>query len=205
MVTTCKWMERPSTVTHHPQAQPSQPPCRWQGPPPPSAFTLVNTALNMVQAVLASSCVPLLGQGVLPALHPSTSLTLPRPPAWTALLASSPMPLAQPSWLTALAALLGSILKLEPAPPVLSASTSLTLLPPPVWTALLASSPQALGPQSALGAPLGPTLQAAVGPSPLAAVCVQWLILMVNPASRTQLGTMKQTRTAPSPSQGLAQ
>jgi len=70
----------------------------------------------MVQAVLASSCVLLLG--VLHALPPSTSLSLPQPLVWTALLASSPMPLAQPSWLTALAVLLGSILKLEAAPPV---------------------------------------------------------------------------------------
>ena len=54
-------------------------------------------------------------------------------------------------------------------------------------------------------APVGPTLQAAPGPSPLAAVHVQWLNMMASLASRTQLGTMKPTRTAPSPSRGLAQ
>ena len=146
-----------------------------------------------------------------PVLSPLTSLIQPLPPAWTALLATPPLALAPASWLTALPVLLASTLLLGSAPPVLHRSTSLPQLPPPAWTALLARSPLALALLcwlSALAAPVGPTSQAAQapGPSPLAAVCVQWLtLMMVNPASKTQLGTMKPTRTAPSPSQGLAQ
>jgi hypothetical protein len=54
--------------------------------------------------------------------------------------------------------------------------------------------------------PVEPSLlQAAPGPSPLAAALVQWLGQIPSLASKTQLGTMKPTRTVPSPSQGLAQ
>jgi hypothetical protein len=144
----------------------------------------------------------------------STSLPQPPPPAWSALLASGPMPLDQPSWLTVLAVLLAIMLQqlVVSAAPALMASTNPALAPPPAWTALLATPPAALALSSCqaalyttLAVPVGPTLQAASGPSPLAAVCVQWLSMMANPASRTQMGTLKPTRTAPSPSQGLAQ
>ena len=187
-MTTCKWMEGPSTVEAHLAPLHSLHPWHCQAQAPALPSTLMD-----LQMVLASSCVPLLD--VLHVMPPHTSLTQPLPPAWTALLASSPLGLAQPSWLIALAVLLGSISKLGPAPPVLSTSTSLSLAPPPAWSALLASSPMPLAQpswQTVLSAPLGPTLQAAPGPSPLAAVCAQWLpLMMVSPASRTQLGTMK--------------
>ena len=57
-------------------------------------------------------------------------------------------------------------------------------------------------------APVGPSLlEISPGPSPQAAVCAEWWrkYPRANPASKTQLGTMEATRTAPSPSQGLAQ
>jgi hypothetical protein len=131
-------MEAPSTVTCHQQAQPSQPPCRWQGPPPPSAFTPVNTALVIAQAVLASSSVFLLG--VLPALPPSTSQPQPPPPAWTALLARPPLALPLLLKQTVLPVLLAVMLQqLEmSAAPALMASTSPALAPPPAWGVLLA-------------------------------------------------------------------
>ena len=156
-------MERPSTVKRRPQAQPFQPPCRWQGPPPPSAFTLVNTALSMVTVALASSCVLLLG--VLHVLPPSTSLIQLRPPAWTALLATLPLVLAQPSWLTVLAVLLASMLQLGPAPLALRPHTSLPQLQPPAWTALHVALVRAVvGPLDALAALLASMLQ--LGPAP---------------------------------------
>ena len=145
------------------------------------------------------------------ALPPSTSLPQPRPPAWTALLATPPMALAQPSWLSALDVLLGSMLQLESAPPALSPHTSLPLAPPPAWTALLATSLLALALFCCLTAqtlqqtaPVGPTWTAP-GASPLAEMHAQWLTMMANHASKTHLGTMKPTRTAPSPTLGLGQ
>jgi hypothetical protein len=141
-------MERPSTVTHHPQGLPSQPPCRWQGTPPPSVFTQVNTALSMVQAVLASSCVPLIV--ALPALPRSTSLPLAPPPAWTALHVALVRAVVGP--LAALAALLASMFQLGPAPLALPPSTSLSQLPPPAWTALLPTQPLVLAQPSWLTA-----------------------------------------------------
>ena len=73
----------------------------------------MNIALSMVKAAQASSCVSMLGQGVLPALPQSTSLVLAPPPAWTALLVALVRAVVGP--LAALAALLASSLTHSPA------------------------------------------------------------------------------------------
>jgi hypothetical protein len=193
-------------------APPALPPSTSLPQPRPPVWTalLASSPLGLAQPSWLTALAVLLGSisklgPAPPVLSTSTSLSLAPPPAWSALLASSPMPLAQPSWLTALLALLASILQLESAPPVSSPLTSLPVAPPLAWTALLVNLLMALARPSwlsALPAPVGPSL-VAPGPSPLATVPVQWLTLV--PASKTQLGTLKSTRTAPSPSQGLPQ